>query len=162
MRGKPPAYFSDPNETHRSRELPVEMSSRDRPGFSLWFASSGWCRNGLILDGPTEKCVLEFDMSDPAEAGTFRLADVFSKALAIFGRRFGPFVVLTVIAQIPLYVAAFTFGTPEAGRGGTATVVSVGGFQFAEYGLFVDCERCHHLRRCSGASGTLFSIADFI
>jgi hypothetical protein len=31
-----------------SRELLVEMSSRDRPGFSLWSASLGWCHYGLI------------------------------------------------------------------------------------------------------------------
>jgi hypothetical protein len=64
-------------------------------------------------------------MSDVAAQGTFRLADVFSKAVAVFGRRFGPFVVLTVIAQIPLYVAAFTIGTPEAGRASTASAVSI-------------------------------------
>jgi hypothetical protein len=40
-----------------------------------------------------------------AIAGTFRLGDVFSKAFAIFGRRFAPFIALTVIVKIPEYVA---------------------------------------------------------
>jgi hypothetical protein len=59
-------------------------------------------------------------MSDLAAPGTFRLADVFSKAFAIFGRRFGPFVVLTVMAQIPLYVVAFSIGTLTSGRASAA------------------------------------------
>lgn len=62
-------------------------------------------------------------MSDVAVAGTFQLADVFSKALAIYGRRFGPFIVLTVIAQIPLYVAAFMIRIPTSGPASTASAV---------------------------------------
>jgi Uncharacterised protein family (UPF0259) len=65
-------------------------------------------------------------MSDVAAQGTFRLADVFSKALTIFGRRFGPFVVLTVMAQVPLYVVAFAMGTPTSGRASAASAVSTG------------------------------------
>jgi hypothetical protein len=53
-------------------------------------------------------------MSDVAAAGTFRIADVFSKALAIYGRRFGPFIVLTVIAQVPQYLTAGSFGAVRA------------------------------------------------
>jgi hypothetical protein len=53
-------------------------------------------------------------MTDVA-AGTFRLGDVFSKALAIYGRRFGPFIVLTVIAHIPFYLALFATGAPAFG-----------------------------------------------
>jgi hypothetical protein len=52
-------------------------------------------------------------MTDIAmEAGTFRLADVFSKAFAIYGRRFAPFIILTVIASIPDYIAVLTIGSP--------------------------------------------------
>jgi uncharacterized membrane protein len=47
-------------------------------------------------------------MSDIAMAGTFRLANVFSKSAAIYGRRFVPFVILTMIASIPNYIAIFT------------------------------------------------------
>jgi hypothetical protein len=45
-------------------------------------------------------------------AGTFRLADVFSKAIAIYGRRFVPFIILTIIASIPNYLALFAIGVP--------------------------------------------------
>jgi Uncharacterised protein family (UPF0259) len=55
-------------------------------------------------------------MTDIAmEAGTFRLADVFSKTFAIYGRRFVPFIILTVIASIPNYIAIILLGTPTAG-----------------------------------------------
>jgi hypothetical protein len=56
-------------------------------------------------------------MTDIAmDAGTFRLADVFSKAFAIYGRRFVPFTILTVIASIPDYIVVITLTTrPEAG-----------------------------------------------
>jgi hypothetical protein len=64
-------------------------------------------------------------MSDAAAAGTFRLADVFSKALAIYGRRFGPFIVLTVIAQVPQYLTTFAIGDPDAGSFGALRAVSV-------------------------------------
>ena len=63
-------------------------------------------------------------MSDVA-AGTFRLADVFSKALSIYGRRFGPFIVLTVIAQIPQYLTTFAIGTPGSFDAGRAVSVLV-------------------------------------
>jgi hypothetical protein len=43
----------------------------------------------------------------PAAAGTFRLADVFSKTFAIYRRRFVSFLILTIIASIPGYVAIF-------------------------------------------------------
>jgi hypothetical protein len=39
--------------------------------------------------------------------GTFRLADVFSKSFAIYGRRFVPFIVLTAIGSIPSYLILF-------------------------------------------------------
>jgi len=53
-------------------------------------------------------------MTDIAmEAGTFRLADVFSKSIAIYSRRFVPFIILTVIASIPNYVAIFAIGIPD-------------------------------------------------
>jgi hypothetical protein len=45
-------------------------------------------------------------------AGTFRLADVFSKSFAVYGRRFVPFIVLTIIASIPIYLLIFLVGTP--------------------------------------------------
>ena len=65
-------------------------------------------------------------MTDIAmEAGTFRLADVFSKAFAIYGRRFAPFIILTVIASIPDYIAVLTLGGPT----GRATADSFGAGQ---------------------------------
>jgi hypothetical protein len=58
-------------------------------------------------------------MTDIAmEPGTFRLADVFSKTFAIYGRRFVPFIVLTIIASIPSYIAIFVIGNPSGGRPG--------------------------------------------
>jgi hypothetical protein len=41
--------------------------------------------------------------------GTFRLADVFSKSFAIYGRRFVPLIVLTAIGSIPSYLILFYF-----------------------------------------------------
>ena len=64
-------------------------------------------------------------MTDVA-AGTFRLADVFTKAITIYVRRFGPFVVLTVIAQIPQYVTLFVIGAPGAGSVGATGAGAVG------------------------------------
>jgi hypothetical protein len=52
-------------------------------------------------------------MTDIALAGTFRLADVFGKAVAIYGRRFVPFIILTVIASIPDYIALWAIGVPN-------------------------------------------------
>jgi hypothetical protein len=43
-------------------------------------------------------------MTDIAAAGTFRLADVFSKSVAIYSRRFSPFIILTMIASIPNFL----------------------------------------------------------
>jgi len=54
-------------------------------------------------------------MTDITMAGTFRLADVFGKAVAIYGRRFAPFIILTVIASVPNYLALWAIGDP-AGR----------------------------------------------
>ncbi len=56
-------------------------------------------------------------MTDIAMAGAFRLADVFGKAFTIYGRRFVPFISLTVIASIPAYIALFAFPNqrPSAG-----------------------------------------------
>jgi hypothetical protein len=66
-------------------------------------------------------------MSDVAAEGTFRLADVFSKAVTIYGRRFGPFIVLTVLAQIPQYLTAFAIGAPDgSARAVTAASASAG------------------------------------
>jgi hypothetical protein len=57
-------------------------------------------------------------MTDIAmEAGTFRLADVFSKAFAIYGRRFAPFIILTIIASVPNYIAVIAFGSPTVNPG---------------------------------------------
>jgi len=50
-----------------------------------------------------------------ATAGTFRLGDVFTKAFAIFGRRFVPFIILTVIAEIPEYLTLITLETSDVG-----------------------------------------------
>jgi hypothetical protein len=56
-------------------------------------------------------------MTDIAMAGTFRLADVFGKAFTIYGRRFLPFIALTVIASIPSYIALFVFPSRQPGVG---------------------------------------------
>ncbi len=48
-------------------------------------------------------------MSDIAMPGTFRLADVFGKTIAIYRRRFPAFIVLTVIVSIPYYLAVFAY-----------------------------------------------------
>jgi hypothetical protein len=52
-------------------------------------------------------------MTDITMAGAFRLADVFSKTTAIYGRRFVPFIILTLIASIPNYVALLAIGIPD-------------------------------------------------
>jgi hypothetical protein len=51
-------------------------------------------------------------MTDIAMPRTLRLADVFSKSFAIYIRRFIPFIILTVVASIPNYIAVFVIGTP--------------------------------------------------
>jgi len=58
-----------------------------------------------------------------AVPGAFRLGDVFSKAVTIYGRRFGPFIILTVIAAIPQYVTSFVVAPPTVGSFGTGRVV---------------------------------------
>jgi uncharacterized membrane protein len=55
-------------------------------------------------------------MSDIATAETFRLANVFSKSAAIYGRHFVPFVILTVIASIPNYIVVLVVGQPTPGN----------------------------------------------
>jgi hypothetical protein len=47
---------------------------------------------------------------------TFSLAVVFRKAFAVYTRRFVPFVILTVIASIPSYVALFAIPAPGSTR----------------------------------------------
>jgi hypothetical protein len=73
----------------------------------------------------TTATALRGDMTDVA-TGTFRLADVFTKAITIYVRRFGPFVVLTVIAQIPQFVTLFVIGAPGAGSVGATGAGAVG------------------------------------
>jgi hypothetical protein len=51
-------------------------------------------------------------MSDIAAADTFRVANVFSKAFAVYSRRFVPFFILTVIASIPNYIALLAIRIP--------------------------------------------------
>jgi hypothetical protein len=76
-------------------------------------------------------------MTDIAmDAGTFRLADVFSKTFAVYGRRFVPFIILTIIASIPNYVAIFAIGSPAGGRGQfSAATVVLGLLDFATKSL---------------------------
>ena len=64
-------------------------------------------------------------MTDAAMAvpGAFRLGDVFSKALTIYGRRFGPFIILTVIANIPQYAILFVVDAPTVGSFGIGRAV---------------------------------------
>jgi hypothetical protein len=59
-------------------------------------------------------------------AGTFRLAGVFSKTFAIYGRRFAPFIILTIIASIPGYVAVFAIvtGIEAAGKAAPFNIIS--------------------------------------
>ena len=56
-------------------------------------------------------------MTDAAMAGTFRLADVFSKAVAVWSHRFVPFFILTVMASIPNYLVSFVIQSPVEGAG---------------------------------------------
>jgi hypothetical protein len=49
-------------------------------------------------------------MTDIAVAETFRLADVFGKAVSIYSRRFVPFITLTVITSISDYIALWAIG----------------------------------------------------
>ena len=42
-------------------------------------------------------------MTDIGMLGTFRLADVFGKSIAIYSRNFVPFIILAIIASIPYY-----------------------------------------------------------
>jgi uncharacterized membrane protein len=64
-------------------------------------------------------------MTDVAMAvpGAFRLGDVFSKALTIYGRRFASFIILTVIAAIPQYVTLYVIDAATLGPFGTGRVV---------------------------------------
>jgi hypothetical protein len=52
------------------------------------------------------------------EVGSFRLTDVFSKTFAIYIRRFVPFIILTLIASVPNYLAILVIGSPTGGRPG--------------------------------------------
>lgn len=52
--------------------------------------------------------------SDPGIGGGFRLADVFGKSFAIFGRHFVAFVVLALVALIPRFVTGFVVGAQPA------------------------------------------------
>jgi hypothetical protein len=60
-------------------------------------------------------------MTDITMAGTFRLADVFSKSIAIYSRHFVPFIILTIIAYSPYYVILVAAGTPGADTPATTT-----------------------------------------
>jgi hypothetical protein len=53
-------------------------------------------------------------MTDIAVAGTFRLADVFSKSTVIYSRHFATFIVLTLLASIPYYLVWFVIRDLEA------------------------------------------------
>jgi hypothetical protein len=70
-------------------------------------------------------------MTDTAMAGTFRLADVFSKTVAIYRRRFAPFIILTVIASIPNYLVLLAIGG-LAGKGEAASYGAYAGFALAD------------------------------
>jgi hypothetical protein len=61
----------------------------------------------------------------PASAGTeeFRIGDVFGRTFELFGRRFAPFLALTVIAYLPYYLAQFAIGRPGSTGGYVATGV---------------------------------------
>jgi hypothetical protein len=63
-------------------------------------------------------------MTDITMAAGFRLANVFSKSFAIFSRRFVPFILLTVIAQIPHYLAVWLI--PNASPGGRIDGAALG------------------------------------
>src|SRR5215471_2885777 len=76
----------------------------------------------------SSKALWRNKMSNVAAKGAFRLADVFTKALTIYGRRFGTFIVLTVIAQIPLYLAVFAIGQPQPSSPGAFSATSASVF----------------------------------
>jgi hypothetical protein len=56
-------------------------------------------------------------MTDAAMAGTFRLADVFGKAVAVWSQRFVPFFILTIMASIPNYLVSFVIQGSVEGSG---------------------------------------------
>jgi hypothetical protein len=92
-----------------------------------------------------------------AGAGTFRVGDVLSKAIAIYGRRIGPFIILTVIAQVPQYIALLAVGGPTAQSLGTRVALTVVNFACASiasgaiiYGVVQDIR------------GRTFSVADSV
>jgi hypothetical protein len=65
-------------------------------------------------------------MTDIAMAGTFRLADVFGTTVAMYSRRFAPFIILTMIASIPNYVILFATEGPTEARNPASFVAGVG------------------------------------
>jgi hypothetical protein len=59
----------------------------------------------LTTDTPaTDTMTTDSMTTDVAAADTLRLGTVFTKAFAIYGRRFLPFFLLTVVASIPYYI----------------------------------------------------------
>jgi hypothetical protein len=65
-------------------------------------------------------------MAATTTEGTFRLADVFGKSVAIYRRGVAPFTVLTIFASLPTYIILYAIGTPDEGRNLGAAAVSMG------------------------------------
>ena len=70
-------------------------------------------------------------MTDIAKPDGFRLATVFGKSFDIFSRRFVPIILVTIIAQIPNYVAQFTVSEPKPGMTLDALMWMLGGLLVA-------------------------------
>lgn len=64
-------------------------------------------------------------MLRPASAGTeeVRLGDVFGRTVELFGRRFGPFLALTVVAYLPYYLAQFFMSDARSTGASVATLI---------------------------------------
>src|ERR1700719_2493223 len=97
-------------------------------------------------------------MTDVSAPGTFRLADVFSKAITIYGRRFGPFIVLSVVAHVPAYLALLVPGVPNARSFNALGIIS--------YLLGMTCASIANAAIIYGViqelRGRVFSVADSI
>jgi len=64
-------------------------------------------------------------MTDIAMADEIRVGGIFAKSLGIFGRRFVPIILVSIVAQIPNYIAQFlTAGTDPAGDPATHTALT--------------------------------------
>jgi len=70
----------------------------------------------VVKHGLVHRNGIDPEIGDAAD--TFRLAEVFGTSFAIFGRRFVPLVILTVIASAPEFATRFAIGTEPIATAG--------------------------------------------